>query len=52
MPEDKFILLNIEGKFVDIMYKVNLKKKENMRVDNGVKLLYLRRMKALYVCME
>ena len=34
MPEDKFILLNIEGKFVDIMCEVNQKHKENVRVDN------------------
>ena len=52
MPEDKFILLNIEGKFVDIMYKVNPKQKENMRVDNGVKLLYLQLLKDVCVCME
>ena len=52
MPEDKFILLNIEGEFVEIMYKVNPKHKKNVRVENGVKVLYLRLIKALYGCME
>ena len=36
MPEDKFILLNIEGEFVDIMYEVNPKHKKNVRVDDNV----------------
>ena len=52
MPEDKFILLNIEGEFVDIMCEVNPKHKKKLRVDNGVKVLYLRILKDLYGCME
>ena len=52
MPEDKFILLNIEGEFVDIMWEVNPKHKKHVHVENGVKVLYLRLMKYLYVCME
>ena len=32
MPEDRFILLNIEGKFLDIMCEVNLKQKTNVHV--------------------
>ena len=52
IPEDKFILLNIEGEFVDIMCEVNPKHKENMRAENGVKVLYLQVMKAQYGCME
>ena len=39
IPEDKFILLNIEGEFVEIMCKVNPKHKKNVRADNGVKVL-------------
>ena len=31
-PEDKFILTNIEGKFVDIMCQVNPKQKKNVCV--------------------
>ena len=34
------------------MYEVNPKHKENVRVKNGVKVLYLKIMRALYVCME
>ena len=52
MLEDKFILLNIEGEFVDIMYKVNPKHKKNVRVENGVKVLYIRLLKDLHGCME
>ena len=52
MPEDKRILLNIEGGFLYITQKVNPKNKKNVRVDNGVKVLYLRLLKYLYVCME
>ena len=37
MPEDKFILF---------------KHKKNVRVENGVKVLYLRLLEALYECME
>ena len=39
IPEDKVILLNIEGEFVDIMCKVNPKHKKTVRVKNGVKVL-------------
>ena len=52
IPEDKFILLNIEGEFVDIMCEVNSEHKKNVRVENGVKVLHLCLLKALYGCME
>ena len=52
MPENKCILLKIEGEFVDIMYKVNLKHNKNVRVENGVKVPYLRLLKVLYGWME
>ena len=52
MPEDKFIPLNIERQFVDIMCKVNPKHRKNIRVENGVKVLYISLLKVLYVCME
>ena len=48
IPEDKLILLKIEREFVDIMCKVNPKNKKNVCVGNGVKVLYLRLLKALY----
>ena len=44
IPEDKFILLNIEGGFVDIMCEVNPKHKKIVRVENGVKVIYLQLM--------
>ena len=50
-PEDKFILLNIEGKFVDIIYEVNPKHEENVRVENGLKVLNLEILKDIYGCM-
>ena len=34
------------------MCKVNPEHKKNVRVENGVKVLYLRLLKALYRCME
>ena len=52
IPEDKSILLNIEGEFVDIMCEVNPKHKKDIRVENRVKVLYLRLLKSLYGCME
>ena len=36
-PEDKYILLNIEGKFVDIMYEVKPENEKNVSIDNGVR---------------
>ena len=52
IPDDKFIPFNIEGGFGDIMCEVKPKHKKIVRVENGVKLLYLRLLKALYGCME
>ena len=52
MPEDKFILLNIERDFVDIICEVNSKHKKKLRLGNGVKVIYLRLLKFLYVCMD
>ena len=52
IPEDTVVLLNTKGEFVDIMCKVNPKHKKNICVENGVKVLYLRLLKALYGCME
>ena len=52
MLEGKFILLNIEGDFFDIMCEVNPEHKKTVHVDNGVKVIYLRLIKYLYGCME
>jgi hypothetical protein len=52
MPKDKFVLLKLEGKFVDIMCEVNPEYLEDVRTVNGKKVLYLRLLKALYGCIE
>ena len=52
IPDDKFILLNSEGKCLDIMCEVNARHKRYLHAENGLKLLYLRLTKALYGCME
>ena len=39
IPEDNIILLNLEGGFVDIMRKVISKHKNDVGVENGVKVL-------------
>ena len=39
MPEDKLILLKIEGELVDIMCEVKLEYKKNVHVENGVKVI-------------
>ena len=52
ITESKFILLNIEDEFMDIMCEVNPKHNKYIHVYNGVKLIYLRLLKYLYGCME
>ena len=49
---DKFVLLKLEGRFVDIMCQVNPDLKKYVRHENGKKVLYLRLLKALYGCIE
>ena len=51
VPEDKFILLNIEVEFMDIICEVNPNHKKDVRVENGVKVIYLPILKDLYGCM-
>jgi hypothetical protein len=52
MPEDKFVLLKLEGAFVDIMCEVNPVYLKDVRYENGKKTLYMRILKALYGCIE
>ena len=52
MLEGKFIFINIEGKFVEIMCELNPKHKKNVRVENGVKVLYLKLLKIIYRFMD
>ena len=46
MPEENFIILKIEGEFLDIMCEVNPEQRKNVRMENGVKVIYLRLLKA------
>ncbi|GFH56607.1 hypothetical protein CTEN210_13083 [Chaetoceros tenuissimus] len=52
LPPDKFVLLKIEGQFVDIMVDVNPEFKEDVRYENGKKVLYVQILKALYGMIE
>ena len=52
MPAHKFVVLKIEGDFVDIMCDVNPKYKPFVRKEFGKKVLYLQILKALYGCIE
>ena len=52
MPDEKYVRLKLEGKFMDIMYVVNTDRMPNTRYENGKKVLYLRILKALYGCIE
>jgi len=52
LPADKFVLLKIEGQFVDIMTDVNPEFKEDVRFENGKKVLYVQILKALYGMIE
>lgn len=52
VPSDKFRILKLDGKYVDIMCEVNLEYKQYGRLENGRKVLYLRILKALYGMIE
>jgi hypothetical protein len=42
MPDNKFVILKLEGKFVDIMCDVNPEYLRDIRLENGKIVLYLR----------
>ena len=48
MPKGKFALLKITGQFVDIVCEVNPEFKQDIRYENGRKVLYVRILKAIY----
>ena len=52
VPKEKFVILKIEGDFVDIMCNVNPEYKPYVRYENGKKVLYVRILKALYGMIE
>ena len=52
MPEGKLVLMWLVGRFVDIMCKVNPEYKKYIRYKKGVKVLYLRVLRAIYGCLK
>ena len=52
MPKDKKVLLKLRGIFVDIMCDINPEYEQYVRFENGVKVLYLRVLRAIYGCIE
>ena len=46
--EDKFILIKIQGNFVDIMRDINPKLNEDVMNENNRKVMYMRILKVLY----
>ena len=52
LPPEKFVLLKIEGAFVNIMCDVNPEYKEDIRFENGKQVLYVQILRALYGMIE
>ena len=52
LPKDKFVLLMLEDKFVDIMCSINPEYSVHVRTEGGRKFLYLRIRKAIYGMIE
>ena len=52
LPQHKFALLKLRGKFVDIMCDVNPEYRKRVRFEKGVQVLYMKIFKALYGMIE
>ena len=52
MPEEKQILLKLRGEFVDIMCEVNGEHTQNVVMENGKKVLYMKVVRAIYGCIQ
>ena len=52
MPKDEKVLLKLRGTFVDIMCRINLGHKKNVRYRNKQKVLYMLLLYAIYGCIE
>ena len=52
IPKDKFMLILLEGKFVDIMCEINTEYKQHVSTTDGRNTLYLRILKAIYGMIE
>ena len=49
---DDYVLMKFNGASVDILCKLNPNHTENVTLENGVKVLYVRLIKALYGCVK
>ena len=52
LPKDKFMLLILEGDFVDIMFDINPEYKQHTRFKDGNNILYLQSLKEIYGMVE
>ena len=52
MPKDKKLILKLKGIFANIMCDINPKYPQNVRYENGTKVLYLLFLRAIYGCIE
>ena len=52
MPKRKVVLMRLVSRFVDIMCNVNPEYKKYVRYEPGVKVLYLRVLRAIYGLIE
>ena len=52
MPDDKFAILKVKGLFVDIMVQVNPEYSDDVRLEHGVKVLYVQILRTLYGMIE
>ena len=52
MPKDKRLLMKFRDEFVDIMCKVNPEYEQDVVVEHGKRVLYVRILRAIYGCIE
>ena len=51
-PKDKFVLMKLEGQFVDMMCEADPSYINEVHCENGKKVIYVQLVKALYGCVE
>ena len=52
IPENKYLFIKFDNKFVDIMCAVSPELVKDVRFEKGKKMLYLKLRKVLYGCIE
>ena len=52
MESDKLVLLKMKGKIAEMMCEVNPVYRKHLRFENGVTVLYLKVIRAIYGCIE